>query len=83
MQLEPGQTVEEFYCEESSCSHPDNWVSTYLILEINMIKEIIKVLCLGETEEDVGTGPGDICEFPFSVFTEPPETYWTSDGKRI
>ena len=79
IQLKPGQTVEEFYCDGLA----DDWVSTYLILEINMVSQIIKVLCLGESEYDHGYNPGDICEFPFSVFTEPPETYWTVDGKRI
>lgn len=83
IQLETGQTVEEFYCEESRRHYADDWVSTYLILEVDMIKKVVTVLCLGEAQTEHSYNPGDIVGFPLCVFTEPPDTYWTSDGKYI
>jgi len=77
MPFEAGQTVEEFYSEDH------RWVSTYLILQVDPLARVCEVLCLGESEISHGYIAGSIVEFPFTVFTEPPESYWKVNEKSV
>jgi|19_taG_2_1085344.scaffolds.fasta_scaffold01341_11 hypothetical protein len=76
MEFEVGQAVEEFYSD----SH--KWVSTYLILQVDYVGRVVEALCLGESEDHGYTG-GHIVKFPFTVFTDPPESYWKVNEKSV